>query len=329
MPDVNTMFESVGTWISDHGLQILFIVILAYIFYQVVKAVLGRGLARFIEHRGHHPEREERIQRAKTLSGVLIGAVGVVIFTLTSFMVLAELNINIAPLLASAGVIGIALGFGAQSIIKDALNGLFIILEDQFNSGDVIKAAGVSGLVEELNLRRTVLRDLDGIVHVIPNGQITTVSNYTHEWARVNLNVPVAYSTDLDQAIAVINRVGRELAADPEFSPMIISAPQVLRVDNFGESGIEIKIVGDTRSMKHWPVAGELRRRLKKAFDEAGIEIPFPHTRLFFDKAQLEEYARLSRLADLAEVRKTTATPPRSAASCPPEKTSPEPPEGG
>ncbi|MEL7562855.1 mechanosensitive ion channel family protein [Dehalogenimonas sp. 4OHTPN] len=298
--DWGNFFESVTSWIGAHGLRILLIISLSFLFYRLIKMALDRGLVRYVEFREHHHAgtREDRIKRAKTLASVLTGSVGVFMFGLTVFMLLAELGIDIAPLLASAGVLGIAIGFGAQSIIKDTLNGLFILLEGQFNTGDVVKVAGVSGNVEDLNLRRTVLRDLDGIVHIIPNGQITTVSNYTHEWARVNLNVPVAYSTDLDQAAAVINRVGRELAADPEFSPMIISAPQVLRVDNFADSAIEIKVLGDVHPMKQWPVTGELRRRLKKAFDEAGIEIPFPHTKLFFDDNQLDKYARLSFRSD-------------------------------
>ncbi len=337
--DWTAVFESISAWLGDHGLPIFLIILLAFAFFQIVKVALGRGLVRYVEYREHrHPTtREERVRRARTLSGVLVGAIGVFIFAMVIFMILAELTIEIAPLLASAGVIGIAIGFGAQSIIKDALNGLFIILEDQFNDGDVIKVAGLAGLVEELNLRRTVLRDLDGIVHVIPNGLITTVSNYTHEWARVNLNVPVAYATDLDAAIAVINRVGRDLAADPDFSKMIISAPQVLRVDKFAESGIEIKILADTKPMQQWPIAGELRRRLKKAFDEAGIEIPYPHTKFVFDDAQLSEISRLSRLAEVSSAlrQKDHAPPPTPPpANLPPEDaclgmTCPEPREGG
>jgi small conductance mechanosensitive channel len=335
MIEWRAVIDSISSWISDHGLQILSIIILAAVFYGLIKTMLGRGLVRYVEYRQHHSThtKEERLKRARTLSSVFIGITGVFTFAMAAFMILAELGYDIAPLIASAGVVGIAIGFGAQSIIKDVFNGLFILLEDQFNTGDVIKVSGVSGLVEELNLRRTVLRDLDGIVHIIPNGQITTVSNYTHEWARVNLNVSVAYSTDLDKAIAVINRVGRELAADPEFSPKIISAPQVLRVDNLGDSGVEIKILADTRPMKHWEVAGELRRRLKKAFEEVGIEIPFPHTKLMFDANQLEEISRLSRLADMAAAARGAEPPPRvkkpAEDTCTLEKPCPEPPQGG
>lgn len=263
---------------------------------------------RYIEYRTRtHQAKEDSIRRVKTITGMIVGGLGAVVATLAGFMILSEFNIDIGPLIASAGVAGVAIGFGAQSLIKDALNGLFIVLEDQFNNGDVVKVGGVSGLVEDLNMRRTVLRDLDGIVHIIPNGQITTVSNYTREWARVNLNVPVAYSTDLDKAAAVINRVGKELAADAEFSPMIISAPQVLRIDKFADSGIEIKILGDVKPMKQWIVTGELRNRLKKAFDQEGIEIPFPHTKLMFDDAQLSALANLAHLAERQEVDKDTA----------------------
>jgi len=131
-------------------------------------------------------------------------------------------------------------------------------------------------------LRRTVLRDLDGVVHVVPNGEIRVASNFTKEWSRVNLNVSVGYGEDLDRVISVINQVGKKLAGDPAWAPFILKPPQVVRVDNLGESGIEIKILGDTRPMSQWDVTGELRKRLKGAFDQEGIEIPWPHTKVFF-----------------------------------------------
>ena len=302
--DWSGFWDSLSTWIGDHGLRILLITAGSFLFYQGVKTFATRIVQRFIDFRKHqHSDSDEAARRAKTITNMVVGAIGASVATVAVFMVLAEFNVNIGPLIASAGVVGVAIGFGAQSLIKDTLNGLFIVLEDQFKNGDVIKVAGFSGVVEDLNMRRTVLRDLDGIVHIIPNGQILTVSNYTREWARVNLNVPVAYSTDLAKATEVINRVGREIAADPEFSSMIISSPQVLRVDKFGDSGIELKILGDTKPNRQWAVTGELRRRLKNAFDEAGIEIPFPHTKLIFDSAQLEKYTELRQLADMAAIR--------------------------
>jgi moderate conductance mechanosensitive channel len=169
---------------------------------------------------------------------------------------------------------------------------MFILLENQYRRGDVVKIADASGLVEDINLRRTTLRDMDGAVHSVPNGEIRVASNMTKGWSRVNLNIGVSYGTDLDKAIAVANRVGRELAEDPAWSAHILKAPQVLRVDNLGDSAVEIKILGDTRPMQQWSVTGELRLRLKKAFDEENIEIPWPHLKVFFGR-EPGEAARL------------------------------------
>jgi small conductance mechanosensitive channel len=165
------------------------------------------------------------------------------------------------------------------------LRGTFIVAQNLYNKGDVVQVAGKTGLVEDVSVWRTVMRDLDGIVHTIPSSEITTVSNYTKEWSRVNLDIPVAYGEDLDRVTEVINRVGAELAEDKVFGAMITGAPRVLRVNNFGDSGIEIKVLGETKPLKQWDVAGELRKRIKKAFDEAGIEIPWPHVKLYFGGA--------------------------------------------
>jgi small conductance mechanosensitive channel len=217
---------------------------------------------------------------------MLTWAFGFVVGLIAIFMILSKLNIDITPLLASAGVAGIAIGFGAQSLIKDFVSGTFILLEDQFNKGDVIKVAGIAGLVEEVNLRRTVLRDLDGIVHTIPNGEITTASNYTRDWARVNLDISVGYGEDMDHVFAIINKVGKELAEDNHFKKLIKTPPQALRIQKFGDSGIDVRILGDVQPMRQWEVTGELRKRLKKAFDDEGIEIPWPHLKLYFGESQ-------------------------------------------
>jgi len=155
-------------------------------------------------------------------------------------------------------------------------------MENQYRVGDVARVADITGMVEYITLRKTVLRDLDGIVHHVPNGEIRTASNYTRHFARVNLDISVAYGTDLDHAISVINRVGKELAEDEEWRKVIKSPPQVLRVNNLGDSGIDIKILGDVKPMEQWAVMGQLRLRLKKAFDDEGIEIPWPHTKVYF-----------------------------------------------
>jgi len=221
-------------------------------------------------------------KRTATLVGVLQWAGQIFIVIVIILMILSELNIQIAPVLAGFGIAGIAVGFGAQYLIRDLIAGIFIIWENQYRVGDVARLADITGEVEEINLRRTVLRDLDGIVHHIPNGEIRIASNLTRHFSRVNLNVPVAYHTDLDHAIRVINRVGKELANDENWRDRIKTPPQVLRVDNLGDSGIEIKILGDVKPHDKWSVMGELRLRLKKAFDDEGIEIPWPHTKVYF-----------------------------------------------
>lgn len=297
---------SIGNWFGSHGIRLLIIIALAIIAHQIVKRLIPRIVTRMItrktrggparkvkevrdrlvpwlaerEEKGRLPE--EIKQRADTLSHFLVRTVVVIIWIIAAFMMLAEIGVSITPLLATAGVVGIAIGFGAQSLIRDIIAGFFIIMEDQYAIGDVVKGANVIGLVEDIDIRKTVLRDLDGIVHIVPNGEIRVASNYTKDWARVNLNISVAYGEDLDHVIAVINRVGREMADEEYWRPLLLNAPQVLRVDKFGDSGIEIKILGETKPIYQWEAMGELRKRIKKAFDEEGIEIPWPHIKLYF-----------------------------------------------
>jgi len=271
----------VKSWLGRHGGQIALILVLSVAAIFALGQAVPKAVESALGRRAGELE-EEAKKRADTLSRVLVAAGEALIILVAVFMLLSELGIDIGPLLAGAGIVGVAIGFGAQNLIRDLLAGLFIILENQYRVGDVVKIADVSGLVEDINLRRTILRDLDGVVHVVPNGEIRVASNFTREWSRVNMNVSVAYGEDLDRAIAVINRVGRELAEDPQWAACILKAPQVLRVEKLGDSGIEIKILGDTKPLKQWDVMGELRLRLKKAFDEAGIEFPWPHTKVYF-----------------------------------------------
>ncbi len=279
--------EETTNWFTEHGIPIIIVLVVSFIGYQVLKVVIHRAMHRIVNVRGKRRRAKEELEkRSDTLTGYLSTVLGAIVLVIAIFMILSEVGVDIAPLIAGAGVVGIAIGFGAQSLIKDYLNGLFIILEDQYNKGDVAKIAGIAGLVESVSLRRTVLRDLDGIVHSIPNGQITTTSNYTRDWARVNLNVSVGYNEDLDHVMAVIDKVGQEMADDEYFGKLIKTPPKSLRVNKFGDSGIDIKILGETKPIKQWEVTGELRRRLKKAFDEEGIEIPWPHVKLYFGQGE-------------------------------------------
>jgi moderate conductance mechanosensitive channel len=216
----------------------------------------------------------ERAKRVGTLEALAVRAAGVVIVLVVGLMVLSSVDVDIGPAIAGLGIAGIAIGFGAQTLVKDLLAGIFILAENQFSRGDVVRIAGVAGAVEDFSLRRTVLRDLDGTVHTVPNGEIAVASNLTRLWGRVNLDVLVAYETDLEQAVGVLNRLGAEMADDPEWGPRIIEAPTVLRVDELGESGITLKVLGMVQAAQQWAVAGELRLRILAAFAESKIEIP-------------------------------------------------------
>lgn len=269
-------------WLVAHGPRILLIIAVSVAIYYTLRhfvpLLVRRTVSRTMEGK---PETDIK-KRIDTLSNVFIEVGMVFVGIVALFTIVSELGINIAPALAGLGIAGIAVGFGAQSLVKDIFNGTLILLENHYAIGDVVKVAGIGGLVEDISLRRTVLRDLDGIVHSIPNGEIGIASNYTKEWSRVNMNVSVGYGEDLDHVIEVINKVGKEMAEDPNWAPRILKAPAVLRVDEFEDSGIAIKILGETKPLTQWDVMGELRMRLKKAFDQEGIEIPWPHTKVFF-----------------------------------------------
>ncbi len=280
MPELS--WATVVTWMIDHGIRILIIVAVGAVLWFALDKFLLPIVRRSVTRTKYKESKGEMEKRTNTLLAIFQGVGRVFIVIVAIMMVLSEVGIAVAPILAGFGIVGIALGFGAQYLIRDLIAGIFIILENQYRVGDVARVADVAGLVEEVTLRKTVLRDLDGIVHHVPNGEIKIASNFTRHFGRVNLNVSVAYDTDLDHAISVINRVGKELAEDEKWRKVIKSPPQALRVDNLGDSGIDIKILGDVEPIRQWDVMGELRLRLKKAFDAEGIEIPWPHTKVYF-----------------------------------------------
>jgi len=286
--DISPALDAVSGWLLAHGIRILVIIGLAYLFYMIIKVLAPPILERWVKTRGTgRRARAEHVKRAQTLSSVVTQAAAIFIVIIAIFMILSEVGLDITPLLAGAGVAGIAIGFAAQNFIRDLIGGFLIIFENQFDVGDVIKVADVIGGVEEVNLRRTLLRDLDGILHIVPNGEIRVASNYTMMWSRANLNISVAYKEDLDRVMAIIRRVWEETADDPEWGPQLISrTPFILRVNEFGDSGIDIKVVGDTKPMMQWNVMAELRRRIKRVFDEEGIEIPWPHVKLYMGESQ-------------------------------------------
>ena len=220
-------------WLLQHGTRIGVLILLAALASWAARHTIPRAvkltLARQRVEDGEEPEAqialEEQAQRARTLAAVLVRTIDVTAFGLAAIVALGEAGFQLGPLIAGAGVVGLAIGFGAQSLVRDVLAGMFILFENQFDEGDVVNIAGIGGTVQRINLRRTILRDIDGIVHTIPNGQIQVASNLTRSFARVNLNVEVGYGEDLDRVRAVIDAVGAELAADPDWSEKILEAP--------------------------------------------------------------------------------------------------------
>jgi small-conductance mechanosensitive channel len=272
---LQSFIDKSGPWFFSQGLKIIVILIGAYLVRRFIGIVVDKIIRRaVVADKFLTPEAEKK--REDTLINVFEGTLKAIIWAVVILMVIAELGVNIGPLLAGAGVIGLAIGFGAQSLVRDFFTGLFIILENQYRVADVICVDDKCGVVEDINLRTTIIRDIDGTVHYIPNGEIKKVSNLSKEFARVHLNIGIAYDTNLEKAIRIVNQVGQELAKDPEWQAHITKAPQFLRVDEFADSAVIIKILGETRPLKQWDVTGELRKRLKIAFDKQAIEIPFP-----------------------------------------------------
>jgi len=262
-------------WIVEHGLSIIVIIGAIFIAQVSLDVVITRVIQKVVVA-DKFSSRESEKKREETLARILIVTMRVVLWIVGVLMVLQEVGIEVGPMIAAAGIIGLAFGFGGQYLIKDLISGLFIILENQYRIGDSVCLGDTCGTVEDITMRMTTLRDLDGVAHHVPHGEITLVSNKSKQFSRVNLNIGVSYSADLEKVIGVINTVGDELAQDAEWGRDILEAPHFLRVEDFGDSAILLKILGDTKPSRQFAVTGELRKRLKIAFDKAGIEIPFP-----------------------------------------------------
>ncbi len=274
-------WTDVVNWLLEHGIIILIILVLAIAAWFLIKKMLPPVVSRIVT-RARGESKSGLKKRTDTLVSVFTGVGRVLIVIVALLMLLTEVGVPVGPMLAGFGVAGVAVGFGAQYLIRDLIAGIFILSENQYRIGDVAKVADIFGTVEDITLRKTVLRDLDGGVHHVPNGEIRVASNYSRHFSRVNLDVPVAYGTDLERAFDVINRVGQELAEDQEWKAKLVTPPRALRVNKFGDSGIDIKILCDVKPAEQWAVSGELRLRLKKAFDAEAIEIPWPHMKVYF-----------------------------------------------
>jgi small conductance mechanosensitive channel len=273
--------DRVLDWLRDPGVPILLIVVISLVVIRLaklfvhglVKALLDRETS---EGTAQELSAVEIKKRMDTLDGLVGRTLQAFIVVIAFLMILGRIGLDIGPAIAGLGVVGIAVGFGAQSLVKDYLNGALILVENQFGKGDVVRVAGVEGTVEDFTLRRTTLRDLDGVVHTIPNGEIRVASNLTRVWARINQDVTVAYGTDIDKAIDVVDKVGVQMAGEAEWKRRVLEAPRVERVEALGEYGVTLKILGTVRAADQWAAAGDLRKRLLAAFRANDIEIPRP-----------------------------------------------------
>lgn len=274
--DWQSYLDMATGWIIASGLRILLIIIIM---------IVAIKLAGFIANRIVRPFRsgknEEVQKRADTLGSLIRYVLVFTTLIVALIMVLGEFGIEIGPILAAAGVVGIAVGFGAQQLVQDVISGFFILMEDQIRVGDVVVIGDKGGLVEKVNLRMVILRDLAGNVHYIRNGNIDIVTNMTKEFSRYVFNVGVAYREDIDEVIAVMKEVHAELREDPDFKDDIIEDLEVLGLDKFDDSAVVIKARTTTKPIRQWKVGREYNRRLKKAFDQRNIEIPFPHMTLY------------------------------------------------
>jgi small conductance mechanosensitive channel len=291
-------------------IEALLILVAAWILARIVRGLIGRGIDQVIENQEeraaeqqspkpmeedappgrmealrelairkeeHNAIQAERARRrTETLGAVLKSIASIVIFTIAGIMALSEFEVNLGPLIASAGIVGIALGFGAQSLVKDFLSGIFMVIEDQFGVGDIIDVGPAAGVVEAVSLRTTQVRDVHGTLWYIPNGEILRVANKSQQWARAVLDIEVAYDTDIPHAMTVIKRVADSVWQDAPQNATILEEPEIWGVENFGASAIAIRLAVKVEPGEQWSASREIRRRLKLAFDEERIEIPFP-----------------------------------------------------
>ena len=278
--DIQSILVTLKTWLFLHGPAIILILVVTAVLIKIAHMLSDRIFTAYKRKRGD----TEFQKRKDTLRSVVRYILTIVIVFVALVMILGEVGIQVGPIIATAGILGVAVGFGAQSLVKDIISGFFILLEDKIRVGDVVQIAGKSGHVERVNLKMTVLRDLAGNVHYVPNGEISVVTNMTKGYSRYVFDIGVAYREDVDEVMDVMKAVDEEMRNDPEFKDDIFEPLEIFGLDKFDDSALVIKARTTTRPIKQWRVAREFNRRLKKAFDERNIEIPFPHTTLYFGK---------------------------------------------
>lgn len=271
-------FETLYPWMAA-AIRVVFILGAAYVCAAILRRLIPRlrvyTVAIMQQHGEGHPLEMEK--RAATIAGIFQKTAVILIWVMAMMMALREIGFDIAPILAGAGVVGLAVGFGAQNLVRDVISGLMMLVENQIRINDVAIINGTGGLVEEINLRTTVLRGLDGVVHVFPNGTINTLSNMTREFSYYVFDIRVAYTEDADQVADIVRNVGDEMMQEEQFKPMILSPVEVLGVDQLGESAAILKARIKTLPIQQWNVGREMNRRIKKQFQQQKIQTAFPH----------------------------------------------------
>lgn len=290
---MSIQLDPVPNWLSlnfpavAHGVRIVIILVSAYLINRIIKALVVKGRERLAEHFAsrHGPIDTETQKRATTLTAIARKTISIVIWVVAIIMALREAGFDVTPILAGAGVAGVAVGFGAQNLVRDVISGAFLLLEDQIRVNDVAVINGTGGLVEQINLRTTVLRGLDGTVYVFPNGTINTLANMTHDFSYYVFDMGVAYKEDTDHVAEVMKEVADNLMKEEKYAKLILAPLEILGVDKFADSAVIVKARIKTVPIQQWTVGREMNRRIKKKFDELGIEIPFPHMSLYFGEA--------------------------------------------
>lgn len=284
----------VSQWLFESGPRVLVVGLIAYVLVQAISLLTSRWQAQL----GLDVQADglEQAKRARTVASLVRNVLTAIVSSLAGLTILRELGLDILPVVTGAGILGLAVGFGAQTLVRDIIAGFFLIFENHLRVGDVAVIDGTGGVVEGINLRTTVLRDLEGTVHVFPNGSFERFSNRTKDFSYYVIDVGVAYKEDTDRVSDVLREVGAVLGADPAFAASVLAPLEVLGVDAFEESQVTIKVRIKTVPLKQWEVGRELRRRIKQAFDREGIEIPFPHLSLYVGEGS--QPWRVARVAD-------------------------------
>ena len=266
------LLDRLHTWLFTDALNLLKIFVMAALLIKLLRWTNARILA----WAKREPPTGVREQQIRTLTTVMNSVGAVLIVALAGMMALREIGLDVRPILAGAGIVGVAAGFGAQSLVRDVINGFFILVEDQYGIGDVVRIAGIQGAVEQMTLRRTLIRDSEGALHSIANGEIRILANLSRDWSQVSLSVPVAYRQDVDRAVEVLRAAGRELAEDPQAGPLLLETPRILGVDKFSGSQVELLMQVRVQPGKQFEAARALRRKIKLALDQAGIPVSDP-----------------------------------------------------